>query len=314
MIRLHPFFSRQRFTWLGILCVLSITLLLSSCGVSSPTNVATGMPAEEITTTLILRETIPDPEARCSTRTPSFEEIARIQRRFEQEAPRLDRQSFPIEVPVAIHVIYSGAEGNLPQTVLNEQMDVINAAFAGTGFSFRIDSVDRTENFTWYNLQPGSAASREAKAALNISPETTLNLYTVRKPGNLGFATFPSELATSPDQDGIVISYDSVPGGSRENFNEGDTAVHEIGHWLGLYHTFDFGCRFPGDNVFDTPFERIESEGCPVGRDTCLFRLGPDPIFNFMDYSDDPCMNEFTTGQINRMRAAAWIYRPALFS
>ncbi len=296
--------SQRWLLWIlgSLLCLATLT----SCG-TPPTTVATA-PEQS---TLIQRQWIPDTEARCATEDPDPKEVARAQQRLQQ-TPRISRQALQAEIPIAVHVIYSGSEGNLPLSVLNDQLDVINAAFVGTGFSFRIDSIDRTDDAFWYNMQPGSLAATQAKNALNISPETRLNLYTTRKPGNLGFATFPWSLAVSPSQDGIVISYDSVPGGSRENFNEGDTAVHEIGHWLGLFHTFQGGCFNPGDSVFDTPYEGIPSEGCPINRDTCPVRFGTDPIFNFMDYSDDDCMNRFSAGQVRRMRLTTQIYRSQL--
>ena len=215
------------------------------------------------------------------------------------------------------HVINKGtgiANGDIPASQITSSINVLNAAYASTGWSFNLVSTDRTTNATWFTLGQGSSAESQAKNALRKGGARDLNVYTGNLGGGLlGWATFPSSYASQPKMDGVVILYTSVPGGTAAPYNQGDTLTHEAGHWVGLYHTFQGGCSTNstggGDLVADTPAESSPAFGCPVGRDSCTSIAGQDPITNFMDYTDDSCMNQFTAGQDVRLDAQITAFR-----
>lgn len=224
-----------------------------------------------------------------------------------------------ITIPVYFHVVNKGsgvANGDVPNDMLQAQIQVLNKSYSGatgganTPFRFVLAGVDRTTNIDWFNAGPGTTAEREMKTALHTGDAKVLNFYTSNAGGFLlGWATFPFWYAGDPLMDGVVCLYSSLPGGSEVPYNEGDTGTHEIGHWLGLFHTFQGGCAANyNDFVDDTPSERKPAFGCPVGLDSCP-KPGLDPIENFMDYSDDPCMYMFTAGQSARADALSAQYR-----
>lgn len=215
-------------------------------------------------------------------------------------------------ISIYFHVINKGtgiANGDVPAADITAQINVLNAAYQGTGWSFNLVATDRTTNSTWFNNCDRSNVEKNIKNTLRQGTADDLNLYTCNPGGGLlGWATFPSSYASAPKMDGVIMLYSSLPNGSAAPYNLGDTATHEIGHWMGLYHTFQGGCTTTGDSVSDTPQESSAAFGCPVGRDTCS-ATGVDPIYNFMDYTDDSCMNTFTAGQDARMDSMFSTYR-----
>lgn len=224
-----------------------------------------------------------------------------------------------VEIPVAFHIIYKETRvngktrriGDVTEAQIAAQMQVLNADFAATGFRFVLAGIDRKKSSTWFTMKPGSAEERAAKDALKKDPARTLNIYTAAPPDLLGWAVFPWAYTENSSLQGVVLLYSALPGGSAAPYNLGRTATHEVGHYLGLYHTFQGGCRAPGDYVNDTPYEATPAYGCPRGRNSCIAD-GNDPINNYMDYTDDACMSEFTVDQAARMKWALNRYRPSL--
>ncbi|MGW0434668.1 zinc metalloprotease [Micromonospora sp. NPDC003197] len=221
-----------------------------------------------------------------------------------------------VTIPVVVHVIQENstrAGGNIPDSMINSQINVLNQAYAGgtggavTAFAFQLQSINRVTNTAWYPIVYGSSAERQMKSQLRQGGKNTLNIYLGELSDNLlGWATFPKNNLDT--YDGVVVLSESLPSGTATNYNLGDTGTHEVGHWLNLYHTFQGGCSGSGDQVSDTPAEASAAYQCPTGRNTCS-STGVDPIHNFMDYTYDSCMYEFTTGQATRMLNAWNAYR-----
>ncbi len=256
---------------------------------------------------------------RCGTPTPTIKEVAQAEMMLANFGGSPDAI---VTIPVAVHVIRKGtgiSNGDIPDSWINAQISVLNSAYSGatggfnTSFRFSLLSIDRTTNSSWYTAGPSTTAETQMKNALHIGGPNTLNLY-LSSPGGglLGWATFPWSYSGAPSKDGVVVLNQSLPGGSAAPYNLGDTGTHEVGHWLGLYHTFQGGCNATaGDYVSDTAAEKSAAFGCPAGRNTCTGSRYPgnDPIDNFMDYTDDSCMYRFTSGQSARMDSAWAAYR-----
>ncbi len=254
--------------------------------------------------------------ARCGLPSPSDDEIRRIFDEVDKwvaNHPDFGNRKAITTIPVAMHVVRSNSGAwDVTNQQIDDQIAVLNAAYSNTNFQFVLASVDRTNNTAWSTHTMGSANETAMKSALAIDPATTLNFYTGNLGGGLlGYATFPFSYPEDSFLHGVVCLYSSLPGGSAAPYNLGDTGTHEVGHFVGLYHTFQGGCNGNGDFVDDTPAEASPAFGCPVGRDTCP-SPGLDPIFNFMDYTDDACMDEFTAGQSDRADLLMATYRPTM--
>lgn len=209
------------------------------------------------------------------------------------------------------------AERARTERMIAAQMDVLNAAYSGstsdtaadTPFRFALTATTWTVNRTWAQVTPGKT-EKDMKAALHTGDSETLNVYSADIGGGLlGWAYFPKGYNDGRDYiDGVVILDESMPGGTVAPYNEGDTLTHEVGHWLMLEHTFAGGCSASGDGVADTPREAYPQFSCDETADSCD-TPGLDPVHNFMDYTEDFCMDEFTPGQADRMSDAWQAFR-----
>ena len=243
---------------------------------------------------------------------------AREQRAIERRTDRIlgDRAATAAAasatIPVYVHVMRDAAgNGDVTDSQIAQQVAVLNSSFGGqggtgatdTGFSFTLAGTYRYNNTQWHQDKSSSTYRKQTRKG----GANALNIWLVDFDW-LGIATFPWDYRRNPGVDGIRVQYTSLPGGSEANYDLGETATHEAGHWLGLYHTFQGGCTTTNDEVADTPAQSGSTYGCPEGRDSCSLP-GLDPIHNYMDYSFDACYTNFSSGQSSRMSQMWTAYR-----
>jgi hypothetical protein len=213
-------------------------------------------------------------------------------------------------VRVVFHVVHDGDRGRVDAGAVRRQYRVLKRAFRSSRFKFRLAEITYTDNTKWHRRCDKSSVWRKMTRALAVDPEKNLNVYLCSPGPYLGSAYLPGPWS-GQHWDGVRVLFSSLPGGAAEPYHLGDTVVHEVGHYLGLDHTFHNGCNSPGDAVDDTPYEARPDYICEVGRDTCP-GAGADPVHNFMDYGPDSCLTGFTRGQRDRMHAQVDTYRPGI--
>lgn len=269
------------------------------------------------------RRAVPDWRKHADTGAVSASDLAALPARKTRPAvvardvtPRLPAT---VVIPVYAHLIKGKHKGERRKitgqqiknmiTILNNAMGARqSSASAYARYRFTLVKVDTTRRESWYHAFFNGPRDRKMKRKLHRGNARTLNLYLngggPRNNPVLGWSRFPWQYASAPYLDGVSVNVEAVPGGRASGYNLGDTLVHETGHWLGLFHTFEGGCEDPGDLVPDTAAEGEPSFYCQTTRDTCTTSPGLDPVHNFMDYSLDTCMYMFTAGQVRRMDVA----------
>ena len=247
----------------------------------------------------------------------------------------------PVVVHVIHNGDILGVDENIPDAQVASQIQVLNEDFrrkADTpGFNTNPVGADVEIEFELAKRDPAGVLSNginrvnlgqeswsntdinsTVKPRTQWDPEKYLNIWVVKFSVTdlLGYAQFPSASGLpgiEPDEgpaktDGVVIGYKNFGSSSyfsggtyTANYDKGRTTSHEVGHWLGLRHIWgDGGCDVD-DFCDDTPIAGQENTGCPIGVDSCPNSPGLDMVENYMDYTDDACMNIFTADQKTRM-------------
>ncbi len=252
-----------------------------------------------------------------------------------------------ITIPVVVHVVWNTNDQNISDTQIQSQIDVLNADFNRTNIDaintpniwqniaadceieFCLANIDpngnpttgitRTQtNTSQFQISGPSVedASTGGKEPWNINQY--LNIWVCNLGGGvLGYASQPSEFLSS--NDGVVINYTNFgnSGNSNAPYHKGRTATHEVGHWLNLDHIWgNNNCG--NDYITDTPKQEKDNNGCPGfphNINSCNTpNINGDMFMNYMDYTNDQCMNLFTKGQKTRMLAAINEYRPNILT
>ncbi len=234
-----------------------------------------------------------------------------------------DRSAQVYTIPVVVHVVYNNNSQNISDSQIQSQLTVLNDDFRRLNSDANNNwpqAADIEIDFCLATVDPsGNSTTGITRTSTNTAVFTDddkvkfsnqggqnawnsqhyLNIWVCKLDGFLGYAQFPGGNSST---DGVVCDYQAfgTNGTANSPFNLGRTATHEVGHWLNLYHIWgDGGCNVD-DNVNDTPLSDAANYGCASNHTSCG---SLDMVQNYMDYSNDACMNLFTDGQKTRMRA-----------
>lgn len=249
---------------------------------------------------------------RCGVEPPDPTTRASLSEKVRGAAWRVKTasQTQQVRVPVFFHVIQVKGKQPISKRQLNEQIRVLNADLNPYRISFsaaggqvvKVDSIPGVRQI--YELI--------VKPKLAKDPTQYLNFYVGPLLGGLlGYAAWPWNVKFKDKLDGVVISEDAVPGGGAKRFNTGRVAVHELGHWLGLYHTFQDGCSGSGDDIASTAAHPGPNRGCKPKSQWPKACNGQDivPYDNIMNYTSDRCRTTLTGEQVARIHLVTRLFR-----
>ena len=219
-----------------------------------------------------------------------------------------------VNIPVYVHVVYSNSNENISDAQVTSQIKVLNDDFRransdanNTPNEFASVAADTEITFTLANTfrysdsRTSWGTNNAVKSAYPpVTPSTHLNIWVANIGGGiLGYAQFPGGSSAT---DGVVVSpqYFGTTGFVAAPFDGGRTTTHEVGHYLNLRHIWGDGRCNRDDFVSDTPSSDRPNYGCPTSARHCRSN---DQFMNYMDYTDDSCMNMFSEGQKTRMRS-----------
>ena len=248
------------------------------------------------------------------------------------------QQKTIITIPVVIHVVYNSPQQNISDQQIQSQIEVLNNDFRRTNIDAMMTpsvwtsvAADCEIEFCLAKTDPngnntnGITRTQTSQSSFSMHGDSVKDVSTGGKDawpnddylniwicnlgsGLLGYATPPNSWISSDD--GVVIGYNyfGTQGTVQAPYNKGRTTTHEVGHWLNLEHLWGGSWGSCGnDNVSDTPIQEEENYGCPAfphNANSCGTTNGDGDMFmNYMDYTNDACMNMFTQGQKTRMIA-----------
>jgi hypothetical protein len=236
----------------------------------------------------------------------------------------------PVTIKVVVHQLLNdkGTEGRIPLDSILQTINLTNQVYQPWRIQFALVGLTYTYNSSWFYHCDDPLYSSQYKYYTSLSSATMMNVWTCYSNYMLGWVTYlPYELPETSVFAGIHLNYQAFPISSStpsyphyggQDYNEGRTFAHEVGHYLGLLHTFGNGidgCVY-GDGVADTPPEKTAAFGKACydqpPRKTCPGTPGVDPTTNIMDYGDDTCSSNFTAGQAKLMHFSIDHYRPSL--